>query len=108
MSANFNAAPVFSNTVPIIAPKIITIPMLLKVLLNPSPIIAGILLKLMSAISANAREVVINARNGWTFSFEIIQIIMMMAITKQIIKAIPLIEASFEEVKKEIINDSNC
>ena len=82
--------------------------MLLKVLLNPSPIIAGILLKLMSAISANAREVVINARNGWTFSFEIIQIIMMMAITKQIIKAIPLIEASFEEVKKEIINDSNC
>ena len=41
MSASFNAPPVFSSTVPIIAPRIMTMPMLVKVPEKPCPIMVA-------------------------------------------------------------------
>ena len=38
ISASFSAPPVFSNTVPIIAPRMMTMPMLVNVPENPCPI----------------------------------------------------------------------
>ena len=92
ISASFSAAPVFSSTVPIIVPKIITIPILLNVPLKPTPIIAGILDRSMPATIARTKEMLISAKNGCTFSLEIITIISMMATTKQTISEIPLIK----------------
>ena len=75
------------------APKIMTIPILLNVPLNPSPIIAGILASGMPATIASAREISISAKNGWTPALEIKKIITTTAMAKQMINATPLIKA---------------
>ena len=92
MSASFSAAPVFSSTVPMIVPKMMTMPMLLNVPLKPTPIIAGILDRSIPATTASTKDILISAKNGCTLNFEIITIIRMIAITKQTIKAIPLMK----------------
>ena len=92
MSASFSAAPVFSSTVPMIVPKMMTMPMLLNVPLKPTPIIAGILDRSIPATIASTKDILISAKNGCTLNFEIITIIRMIAITKQTIKAIPLMK----------------
>ena len=92
MSASFSAAPVFSSIEPMSAPRMMTMPMLLNVPLKPTPIIAGILDRSIPATTASTKEMLISAKNGCTLSFEIIRIIRMIAITKQTIKAIPLMK----------------
>ena len=76
MSASFNAAPVFSRIVPINAPRIITIPMLVNVPEKPCPItfaspsvftVPSASVTFVSGIPAtrpSINEIAIIARNG--------------------------------------------
>ena len=64
MSESFKAPPVFSKIVPINAPNIITIPMLVNVPLNPVPIIEGIVFIGIPAKNDRSRETPIIDKNG--------------------------------------------
>ena len=64
MSASFSAAPVFSSTVPMKAPRIITLPMDVNVPEKPAPMMPGISVSLMPATIASRSETPMIARNG--------------------------------------------
>ena len=64
ISASFRAAPVFSRMLPIRAPRIITIPMELKVPEKPAPITFAISPRGIPAIRARSRETPMMARKG--------------------------------------------
>ena len=90
-SASFSAAPVFSSTAPMKAPKMMTIPMEVNVDANPLPITPGICFSGIPASSASTSEMSRMARNGCTFSLEMSRIIATIATTKAIIKDMPVI-----------------
>jgi len=89
ISASFNAPPVFSRTVPMSAPKMMTMPIDENVPENPAPIMPGIFLIGIPTMSASRRETPMSARNGWTFNFEIERMITTIATNRAIIKPIP-------------------
>jgi len=89
ISASFSAAPVFSKIVPMRAPRMMTIPMLLKIPLKPEPMTPGMSFRGRPMTMARSRETPISARNGWTFHFEMARIMIAMAITNVMINAIP-------------------
>ena len=64
ISASFRAAPVFSSTVPMKAPRMMTIPMEVKVPEKPEPMTPGISFSGMPATMASNREIAIIARKG--------------------------------------------
>ena len=94
ISASFRAAPVFSRMLPISAPRMITIPMELKVPEKPAPMTPGISVSEMPASSARSNDTVMMEMNGWILYFEIATIITTIARTKTIIKGRPVIFCS--------------
>ena len=90
MSASFSAAPVFSSTEPMKAPRMMTMPMEVKVPEKPAPMTPGISRRGMPARIARTREMPMIARKGCTFILEIRRIIAMMAMTNAMISAIPV------------------
>ena len=64
ISASFSAAPVFSRTVPMNAPRMITIPMEVKVPEKPAPMTPGIPVSGIPATIASSREIPMIARKG--------------------------------------------
>ena len=102
ISASFKAPPVFSSTVPIIAPRMMTMPMLVNVPENPCPmtvarpycIVPSASLWSMSgmpATSPSASATNMIEINGWMRSFEIMTIIMTIATQKARISGNPVI-----------------
>ena len=96
-SAIFRAAPVFSSRVPIKAPMMITIPMLVNVPANPALTTSAIpntfpcFTRGIPPIRPKITETPRIARKGWIRNFEMATIIMMMAITNAKIKGKPVI-----------------
>ena len=88
LSLIFRAAPVFSRTRPISAPKIITIPMLEKVPEKPAPMVEGISFSSRES-SARIRDTPRMERKGWIFSLLIARIITTIAMTNAIMSAMP-------------------
>lgn len=82
----------FSSKVPIKAPRIITIPILLNVLLNPVPITPGMSTKGIPATIANRSDTVIIDKNGCTFHLEIAKTISKIATINVINSGIPAIK----------------
>ena len=85
------AAPVTSSRIPTRAPRMITMPMLVKVPEKPAPITPGMSAKAMSDTRASRRETPIMERNGWIFSLEIARIISTTATTNAMINGTPVI-----------------
>ena len=63
-SAILSAAPVFSSRMPVRAPRIMTMPMLVKVPEKPEPMVPGISLSGTPATNAKKSETAIIERNG--------------------------------------------
>lgn len=102
MSASFSAAPVFSRMEPISAPRMITMPILLKVPEKPAPMTVGMPEMVVPstfftsvigipAISANTTDTAMMARNGWTLNLEMATIMTTIVRTKAMISGIPVI-----------------
>ena len=102
ISASFSAAPVASRNVPIMAPKMITIPMLVNVDENPLPItvaIPSMVLPSASVTAANGippispstSETSKIERNGWILNLLIITIMTTIATTNTIKNGTPVI-----------------
>ena len=95
MSASFRAAPVCSRTVPIRAPRMMTMPMELKVPEKPAPMTPAISPRGIPARRARIRETLMMDRKGWTLYLEIATIIITIARTNAIIRGKPvMIESS--------------
>ena len=90
-SASFSAAPVFSSTAPMKAPRMMTIPMEVNVDANPLPITPGICFSGIPASRARTSEISRMAKNGCTFSFEMSRIMATMATMKAMMRKIPVI-----------------
>ena len=93
-SASLRAAPVFSRIVPISAPRMMTMPMEVKVPEKPEPITSAILVSGMPASSARMSEMPMIARNGWTLYLLIATIMMTMASRNTMMRARPDINES--------------
>ena len=102
MSASLNAAPVASRILPISAPKIITMPMLVNVPEKPAPItfaIPWILVPSAAVLSTSgipatsprSREMVMIEMKGWILNLEMATIMRITAITNTIISGNPVI-----------------
>ena len=89
ISASLSAPPVFSRIVPMIAPRMITIPMDEKVPEKPAPIMEGIFPRGIPTMSARMSEIAMRAMNGWTCALLIARIMMTIAITKAMIRPTP-------------------
>jgi hypothetical protein len=101
LSAIFRAAPVFSSSVPTSAPKMMTMPMLLNVPLNPAPITSAMpstavpsaavyLYSGMPAISPKINATPMMERNGCTLNLLMATIITTIARMNTIISPIPV------------------
>ena len=91
MSASFNAAPVFSSTAPMKAPRMMTMPIDVKVAAKPLPMTPGTCFSGIPASSASTSEISRIARNGCTLSFEMSRIMATMATTKAMMRDRPVI-----------------
>ena len=91
VSAIFSAAPVFSSRLPTRAPRMMTMPMLVKVPEKPWPMMVGICTSSIPATMASSRETSIRLRNAWTLNLEIKTIMRMMATTNAISNGTPVI-----------------
>ena len=89
-SARRIAAPVFSRMRPMRVPKMITIPMLVKIEENPFPIVVGMVSSGMPIPTARMRAIPMIARNGWMPHFEIDTISSTIASAKTIIRVVPV------------------
>ena len=90
-SASLKAAPVFSSTAPMKAPKMITIPMDVNVDEKPDPITPGMSFNGSPASRASTSDIAMMARKGWTFNLAIMTIIKAIATTKAARKETPVI-----------------
>ena len=108
MSASLNAAPDFSSAAPISAPKMMTMPMLVKVPEKPCPITVAMpaAASLPSgpfwstsgtpATTPNTSDTARIARKGWIFQREIATIMTMTATTKARMAMGPLMKHLLE------------
>ena len=100
ISASFNAAPVASRIVPMSAPRMMTMPMLVNVPEKPEPMTlaspgvtvpsaAVLFTSGTPATSPSTSEMPMMERNGWIFHFEMARIIRTMAATNARISGKP-------------------
>ena len=90
-SARRMAPPVFSRKKPIIAPRMMTMPMLEKVPEKPAPIVPGISASGMPTMIASSSATPMMARKGCSFSLEIARIITTIAMTNVMRSGTPVI-----------------
>ncbi len=91
VSAILSAAPVFSSRLPTSAPRMMTMPMLVKVPEKPWPMMPGIFTSSMPATMARSSDTSIRLMKACTLNLEISTIMRTTAITNAIKRGTPVI-----------------